>query len=116
MLKQYTMIIGLGLTLGLAGCAQTNKDLPSSEQVITESPDIAKTEEGQRRRGNRDGQRRTPPAEAYAACASLALESACSFESPRGTRAGVCRVRPNDDRAICAVPRPEGGRRRRGGQ
>jgi len=50
MLKQYTLIIGLGLTLGLAGCAQTNKDLPSSEQVITESPDIAKTEEGQRRR------------------------------------------------------------------
>jgi len=112
MLKQYGLIIGLGLALSLAACAQTETEFPASDITKTESSEAEKRPEGQRpQQGQRgDGQRRTPPEAAFAACASLAAQSACSVETPRGTRAGVCRTRPGDDRAFCAPQRPEGGR------
>ena len=115
MLKQTALILGLGLTLTFAGCAQTEAELPTPEQAKTENSDAEKQSEGQRPRGQRgDDQRRTPPEAAFTACESVALGSACSVETPRGTRAGICRTFPNNDRAVCAPDRPEGGRGGRG--
>lgn len=126
MFKQTALILGFSLTLALAGCAQTEAELPQVEQTKTESPDADKSTQGQRpqqgqrqgqgqRPGQRpDGQRRSPPEAAYAACASLAAQSACSVETPRGVRNGVCRTRGDDSRAFCAPERPQGDRGERG--
>jgi len=124
MLKQTALIFGLGLSLALAGCAQTETGIPTPDQTIdqakTESPDAQKRSDRPRPGQRGDGQRRTPPEASFAVCASAALGSACSVETPRGTREGVCRTFPNDDRAFCAPQRGEGGRgegrRPRGGQ
>lgn len=110
------MIIGLGLSLGLTACAQS-ADVQPAEQAKTTSSDAAKSGErsGERRgfRGNREG--RTPPEAAYAACENLEAQSACTVETPRGTRDGVCRIREGNDRAVCMPSRPE-GRRSEGGR
>jgi len=103
MLKQYVVIFGLGLTLSLAGCAQTETEVPATDQAKSESADAEKRTESQRPRGDRgDRQGRTPPEAANTACASLA--------APRGTREGICRTRPGDERAFCAPQRPNGAR------
>ena len=135
MLKQTALIFGLGLTMVLAGCAQKAAEAPTPAPAKTESSDAEKPSDrpqrdgqrgdgqrgdgqrgdGQRGDGQRgDGQFRTPPEAAYTACASLAAESACTVETPRGTRDGVCRTRPGDERAFCAPQRPDGARGGRG--
>ena len=115
MFKQYAIIIGLGLSLGLTACAQST-DVQSAEQAKPTSSDAAKSRErsGERRgpRAGREG--RTLPEAAYAACDNLEAQSACTVETPRGTRDGVCRVREGDTRAVCFPSRPEGGRREGG--
>ncbi len=115
MFKQYAIIIGLGLSLGLTACAQST-DVQSAEQAKPTSSDAAKSgERSGERRGPRAGREgRTPPEAAYAACDNLAAQSTCTVETPRGTRQGVCRIREGNDRAVCMPSRPEGGRRPEG--
>ena len=115
MFKQYVLVLGLGLTLGLTACAQSGTSLPEPDQQS--KPESTQTKESRdRQRPRRGGEGRTPPEAAFAACATLAAESACSFETPRGTRTGVCRTREGLDRAICVGERPQGRRSRRLGQ
>ena len=111
MFKQYAIIIGLGLSLGLTACAQST-DVQSAEQAKPTSSDAAKSGERRGPRAGREG--RTLPEAAYAACDNLEAQSACTVETPRGTRDGVCRVREGDTRAVCFPSRPEGGRREGG--
>ena len=132
MLKQYAVIIGLSLSLGLTACAQST-DVPQAEQAKTEPSTSEKAAEpnapranregraGREGRGGREGREgrggregRTLPEAAYAACDNLEAQSACTVETPRGTRDGVCRVREGDTRAVCFPSRPEGGRREGG--
>lgn len=48
-----------------------------------------------------------PPAEAFEACANLAVDDACSFSSPRGEASGQCVAPPRGDeqQLVC---KPEG--------
>ncbi|MEP3892289.1 MAG: hypothetical protein ABJN69_17650 [Hellea sp.] len=57
-----------------------------------------------------DGERRGPPPEAYAACASAALNDSCSVETPRETLAGTCKTDRREQRLLCV---PEGMDRKR---
>ena len=128
MLKQYAVIIGLSLSLGLTACGQSS-DAPQAEQAKPESSTTEKAAEPNAPRANREGRAgregranregragrggregRTPPEAAYAACDNLEAQSACTVETPRGRRDGVCRVREGDERAVCFPRRPEGGR------
>jgi len=56
-------------------------------------------------RGER-GERRGPPPEAIEACASLSLEQACSFISPRRNKevSGMCVLRKDDDSQLACKP------------
>ena len=123
MLKKYTVIIGLSLSLGLTACGQSSvapkaeqakpvlletKPTPSEAEKSTKTKTPRANREGQ---AGREGRQRRKPAEsAYAACDNLEVKSACSVETPRGTREGFCRVRAGDERAVCFPKRPEGGR------
>lgn len=128
MMKQYALILGLGLSLGLMGCTQSEADIstelpqverskPVSSQAEQSKQDSSKAEKpSERRRPQGGGEGRKPPEAAYAACDNLAAESACTVETPRGSRTGVCKIREGNDRAVCAGPRPEGRRPRPSGQ
>lgn len=124
MLKSYALILGTGLALTLAACAppaaeQTPAETTQVEQVKPQTPETRpRNTQGQegRQNPNADGQRRAPPEFVYAACDGLAADAACSFETPRGTREGVCRTRKDETRALCATPRPEGAGRGTGSQ
>lgn len=56
------------------------------------------------------GERRGPPPEAYAACASAALNDSCSVETPRETLTGICKTDRRKQSLICV---PEGMEKRR---
>lgn len=118
MFKQTALIIGLGLSISLTACSPSSSSAPDTASTPdtgstpeASKPEAPRTGENReaRREGGGEGRRegRTPPEAAYAACASAAAQSSCSFETPRGTRNGVCRTRKGEDRAICAVQRPE---------
>ena len=131
MLKKYTVIIGLSLSLGLTACGPSS-EVPQAEKAKPEISTSEKAAEPRTPRANREGRAggegranpegranrqgrggregRTLPEAAYAACDNLEAQSACTVETPRGTRDGVCRVREGDERAVCFPRRPEGGR------
>ena len=50
------------------------------------------------------GERQGPPAEALAACKSLASGAACSFTSPRGDASGTC-FAPKEGMALACRPK-----------
>ena len=56
--------------------------------------------------GGHKGERRGPPAEAIEACASLSLDQACSFISPRRGKevTGMCVLRKDDDSQLACKP------------
>ena len=62
--------------------------------------------------GGEKGERRGPPPEAIEACASLSLDQACSFTSPRHNEevSGMCILRKDDDSQLAC--KPEGGKGR----
>ena len=110
MSKQYALKFWCGLPLGLAACAPpatepTPVEASQAEQVKPDSPDARARENRPRR--NADGGRPSPPEIAYAACPDLVVEAACSFETLRGTRTGVCQTREGESRAVCFVQHPE---------
>lgn len=116
MLKQYTLILGLGLTLSLGACSQSETKTPEPVQQTqtskTNPQDGARQDRRQRPANGREG--RTPPEAMFTACADLAVGDACSVETPRGTREGVCFMREGDERALCRPQRPQGGQGDRG--
>jgi len=61
-------------------------------------------------KGDKDRERRGPPPEALEACASLTVDQACSFTSPRGEVSGMCVVPKNDDSQLAC--KPERGKKR----
>ena len=62
------------------------------------------------RRGETDRPRQ-PPAEAFSACSAASEGDACSFEAPRGTIQGTCRVPPRRSELICVPAHHRSGRR-----
>ena len=56
--------------------------------------------------GGHKGERRGPPVEAIEACASLSLDQACSFISPRRGKevTGMCVLRKDDDSQLACKP------------
>ena len=118
MLKQYTLILGLGLTLSLGACSQSETDTKTTEPVQqTQAPQISPQEgvrQDKRQRPANGRKGRTPPEAMFTACADLAIGNACSVETPRGTREGVCFMREGDERALCRPQRPQGGQGNRG--
>ena len=123
MFKQTAFILGLGLAFSLTACAKagpTTETSAQSEQSkpVQSSPEQSNPRSSGERRGppgGREGrgQGRTPPEAVYTACASAAIGSSCTIETPRGTRTGTCRTREGEDRAVCRVARPDGARRPR---
>lgn len=66
--------------------------------------------------GGQRGERRGPPPEAIAACASSTSDQACSFTSRRGDElSGTCIVRKDDETQLACKPEnaPERGARGR---
>jgi len=54
--------------------------------------------------------RKGPPAEAFEACASLSVDDACSFSTPRGDASGQCVSPPRGDEAqLVCMPEGMGG-------
>ncbi|MEP6343071.1 MAG: hypothetical protein ABJ275_07125 [Maricaulaceae bacterium] len=118
MLKQYTLILGLGLTLSLGACSQAETNTKTSEPVQQTQAPKAKPQDGarqdrrQRPANGREG--RALSEFMYASCDGLAVGDTCSVETPRGTREGVCFMREGDERSLCRPKRPQGGQGDRG--
>jgi len=62
--------------------------------------------QGQPSQGGGQGSDRQPPQEAIDACASLAVNAACSFGASNGTISGTCQMPPGSSQLACV---PAGG-------
>ena len=118
MLKQATLLLGLGLAISLTACSQAKPSASAPPPAKTSSPDTPKTDSTRNPAGRESGEGRRPggretrtqPEAVFTACESLAVGASCSVETPRGTRKGICRQRKGAERAFCAGERPSGAR------
>jgi len=101
MFKQSALILGVSLSLALSACSKTETSPTEPVQKEqAEKPMPAKTEQ------KPDRERRTPPEAFYTACEGLEIGNACTIETKKGTRTGVCHVRKDETRALCRPDRP----------
>lgn len=101
---QFSRLLVLtGLSLG---CALASAQAAQDAQRSGPGQQGPQGQQGQQGQGNQEHHR--PPAEALAACKSLASGAACSFTSPRGAESGTC-FAPNDKPLACRPQRGAGG-------
>jgi hypothetical protein len=80
----------------------------ASAQPAQDSQHSDGRQPGQQGQGPGGQERHRPPAEALAACKSLASGAACSFTSPRGAETGTCGA-PEGKPLACRPQRGAGG-------